>query len=208
MSKKQIAQATAIIVVFSLFGKLLGFVREMVIAAIFGTTYRTDAYFIGLTGPDFIREVISGGVLTAVFIPVYTACQSKNDPQQTKTTLNTVATLLLIAMALSVIVGIPLAPYLVRVIAPEIDPATFTIAVQITRIIFPATVFMGLANFYGSLLNVQKHFVSPALAQIMLNIGIIGGLLLWGSKWGVNSLALGFLGGAALQFVTRAPLQT
>src|SRR3989339_190833 len=106
--KRKIAQATLVILLFSLLGKALGFVREIIIAAYFGTTYRTDAYFIGIAGPDFVREIISGGVLTAVFIPVYTAALARYDQEKSRRILNTVTSLLIAALALSIILGIPL----------------------------------------------------------------------------------------------------
>ncbi len=203
--KKNIARATAVILAFSLLGKVLGFVREMIIAAYFGTSYRTDAYFIGLTGPDFVREIISGGVLSAVFIPVYTASLAQNDHQSAKKFLNSIATLLIIALLLSIVVGIPLSPFLVRLIAPELDAQTFTVAVRITQIIFPSILFMGLASFYGSLLNVYKHFAMPSLAQLVLNAGIIIGVIVLGSRFGIESLAIGLLAGAFLQFAVIIP---
>lgn len=203
--KRKIAEATLIIGVFAVLGKLLGFVREIIIAAFFGTTYKTDAFFIGLAGPDFIREIISGSILTAVFIPVYTASLASKNDEESKKLLNTIATLLIAALVIAAVLGFPLAPLIVRLIAPELDALTFGLAVEITRIIFPAIIFMGLASFYGSLLNVRKHFLTPSLSQLMLNIGIIAGVVLLTARYGVKSLAYGFVAGAMLQLLVMIP---
>ena len=179
--------------------------REIIIAAFFGTTYKTDAYFIGMAGPDFIREIISGGVLTAVFIPIYSACLAGTDKKETEKLLNTTVTILLLALVASAFLGYPLAPLIVKTIAPEIDAQTFGLAVDITRIIFPAIIFMGLASFYGSLLNVHRHFFTPSLSQLMLNAGVILGVVALTSNYGVKSLAIGFLAGALLQLIVILP---
>jgi len=203
--RRKIAEATLVIGVFAVLGKILGFAREMIIAAFFGTTYRTDAYFIGMAGPDFIREIISGGVLTAVFIPIYSSCLAANNAEETGKLLNTTATILLLALVVSAFLGYPLAPYIVKSIAPGLDAQTFVLAVEIARIIFPAMIFMGLASFYGSLLNVYRHFVTPSLSQLLLNAGVILGAVVLSSRYGVKSLAIGFVFGALLQFIAILP---
>jgi len=203
--RKKIAEATLIIGAFAVVGKILGFIREIIIAAFFGTTYRTDAYFIGMAGPDFIREIISGSVLTAVFIPVYTAALAKNDPEKTEKFLNTTVAMLTIALVTAAVLGFPLASLVVKAVAPEADGQTFKLAVEITRIIFPAMIFMGLASFYGNLLNVHRHFLTPSMSQAMLNTGVIAGVVLFSSMFGVRSLAIGFLIGAVLQFAVLLP---
>jgi len=205
LEKKQIAKATLVISIFAVVGKALGFIREIIIAAFFGTTYKTDAYFIGMAGPDFIREIISGSILTAVFIPVYTASLASGNEAETKKLLNTTVTLVLLALTASALLGFPLAPLIVKAIAPEIDAQTFGLAVEITRIIFPAIIFMGLASFYGNLLNVRRHFLTPSLNHTMLNSGIIVGVVLLTARFGIRSLALGFLLGAVLQLVVMLP---
>jgi putative peptidoglycan lipid II flippase len=203
--KRKIAEATLVIGIFAILGKVLGFVREILTAAYFGTSFRADAYFIGMAGPDFIREVISGGVLTAVFIPVYTSCAAGANNDEKEKLLNTTATILILALVATAFLGFPLAPFIVKIIAPEIDAQTFNLAVDITRIIFPAMIFMGLASFYGSLLNVYRHFITPSLSQLMLNIGVISGVVALSSRYGVKSLAIGFIAGALLQLLVILP---
>lgn len=203
--KKTIAKTAIIITLISIIGKALGFIRDMAIAGFFGTTFKTDAYFIGLSGPDFIREIIAGGVLTSVFIPVYSSWLAKNDKNKSEELLNTVSSFLIIVLLIAVIIGIPLSPYLVKIIAPEIEGNTFIAAVKITKIIFPSVVFMGLASFYGSLLNVYKNFVMPACSQIVLNAGIIAGILIFGKRLDIQSISLGFLAGAVMQLIIVLP---
>ncbi|MCX5781736.1 MAG: murein biosynthesis integral membrane protein MurJ [Elusimicrobia bacterium] len=203
--KKHIVKATIVILLFSVLGKLFGFAREIIIAAIFGTTSLTDAYFVGLSVPDFFREIISGGILTAVFIPVYASFIQKNESERSLKFINTISTALALIMVLSVIVFMPLSGYLVKVFAPDLTEPAFSTAVTIAKIIFPATIFMGIASFYGSLLNVHKHFVAPALTQLMLNLGVIAGVIFLSKKLGVYSLAVGFVAGAVMQLLVLFP---
>lgn len=207
--KNKIAKATLIITVFAILGKFLGMVREIIIAAKFGTTISTDAFFLGLIGPESIRDIISGGVLATVFIPVYSKLIAKSSLEDARKFVSTIAIIIFIALAIAVVVGIPLAPYFIKMIAPEIDIKTLGMATDVSRIVFPSILFMGLASFLGSMLNVNKHFLAPALNQTLLNVGIICGVAFLGYKYGINSLAIGFLAGAILQFIiTMAALKS
>ncbi|MCX5778184.1 MAG: murein biosynthesis integral membrane protein MurJ [Elusimicrobia bacterium] len=199
-TKHKIIKATAVIFLFSVVGKVLGFVREMIIAAQFGTTASTDAYFVGLSGPDFIREIIAGGVLTAVFIPAYAQSLKNKSKEESDRLLSNISSLLMLVLVIAVIAGMCFPGIVVRFVAPELSSETFLSASMVTRIIFPAMFFMGIASFYGSLLNVHEQFVAPAAAQILLNIGVIAGVLVLAKIWGVNSIAVGLLLGAFLQW--------
>jgi len=178
--KRNVIKATVVVTAFALAGKVLGFVREMIIADKFGTTFRSDAYFIGLAGPDFIGNIIFGTVLVAGFIPVYASYIHNNDEAQAKKLLNNTGSILLVLILLVVLAGIPLAPRLVGLIAPEMHGSSLVLAVQVTRIVFPAMLFAGFANLYGTLLNMNKHFATPSMGQFIQNIFIVVGAVFFG----------------------------
>ncbi|MGA2091502.1 MAG: murein biosynthesis integral membrane protein MurJ [Endomicrobiales bacterium] len=204
-TKRKIIKATAVIFLFSVVGKALGFMREMIIAAKFGTTANTDAYFVGLSGPDFIREIISGGVLTAVFIPAYAQALKQKPKEESDQLFSNITSLLMLVLSIAIVVGMCFPGIVVHIVAPELNDVTFLSAAMITRILFPAMFFMGIASLYGNLLNVHERFVAPASAQTLLNIGIIAGVIVLTKLWGVNSIAIGFLVGAILQWLVLLP---
>ena len=203
--KRNVIKATAVVTIFALAGKALGFIREMIIADKFGTTFRSDAYFIGLAGPDFIGNVIIGSVLVVVFIPMYASYLHNNDEKQTVKLLNNTASVLLLVLSVIILAGIPLAPVLVKLIAPEMEGDSFRIAVQVSRIVFPAMLFTGFSNLYGPLLNVYKHFSTPSMSQLIQNLFIIIAAVLLCRFMGVSGLAVGFLVGAIAQFAVMLP---
>lgn len=204
-TKHKIIKATVVIFLFSSFGKALGFLREMLIAARFGTTANTDAYFVGLAGPEFVRDIISGGVLTAVFIPAYAQALKHRSRADADRLFSNISLLMMLMLAGAIVLGMIFPGALVRVVAPEIGGETFFAASRVTRILFPSIFFMGVASFYGALLNVHERFVATASTQTLLNIGIIVGVILLSTRWGVNSIAAGFLLGAVLQWLVILP---
>lgn len=204
-TKHKIIKATVVIFLFSSFGKALGFLREMLIAARFGTTANTDAYFVGLAGPDFVREIIAGGVLTAVFIPAYAQALKQQSREAADRLFSNISLLMMATLVAAIALGMAFPGAVVRVVAPEFSGESFFAAARVTRILFPAIFFMGVASFYGALLNVHERFVAYSTAQALLNAGIITGVVILAARWGINSIAAGFVLGAVLQWLVLLP---
>jgi len=200
-TKKKLLNAALIVMAFSLLGKLFGFLREVIIASSFGTTFRSDAYFIGLSASDFFRDMISGSVITAALIPIYASLLSSDITiAKAKKVLNQTISYLSLLLIITAIIGVIFSAQIVKLFAPEASINTLILSGQLSKIMFPAIIFAGLASVLGSILNVYNKFLIPSSNQLLLNLGVITGVLTLSSYFGVKSLAIGIVLGSLMQF--------
>lgn len=204
-TKHKIANAAVIITITAVLSKVLGFVREMVIAAKFGTSIKTDAFLIALAVPEFFTDILAGGALTAAFIPVFSHYLAKNDYREASKIFSTIFNLLTVSLLAIIILGILNAGRILGFIAPGFSEEVLNLSVRISYIIFPAMLFMGLASYLGGVLNADKHFLLPSLQQAILNVVIIFSVVFLAAKWDIRSLAIGFIAGGVIQFVVLIP---
>jgi putative peptidoglycan lipid II flippase len=209
MSENQkITKAATIIGMGTLLSRILGFLRDMVVANFFGAGMAADAFFVAFRLPNLWRRLVGEGSLTVSFIPVYTEYLSRPEDESRELTqiAFTVAGMgLLILTAL----GIFFSPILIRVIAPGFAriPEKFQLTVLLNQIIFPYLFFMGLFALSMGILNARRRFFAPAFAPIFLNISMIVSVLLFYSvlQIPVIALALGVLAGGVLQLLFQVP---
>lgn len=215
MSRK-LLQSTAVIGAMTMISRVLGFVRDVLLARLFGAGAATDAFFVVFKIPNFLRRLFAEGAFQQAFVPVLSEYREKNSRAELKSFVDhmfgTLATVLLLVVSLGVI-G---APLVILLFAPGFagDPAQQTLAEQMLWITFPYLLFISLTAFAASTLNAFGRFAMPALTPIWLNIALIGAALLlsplmdepvMGLAWGVfiaGILQLGFL----LPFLARIGL--
>ncbi|HHW60577.1 MAG TPA: murein biosynthesis integral membrane protein MurJ [Syntrophomonadaceae bacterium] len=190
--------------VLNVVGMLLGFVREQVIAARFGTTMLTDSYVMAFTLPNLIFIII-GGALATAFIPVFTDISLHKSRQDAARMSSTIINLTLVTMVLLAIPGIVLAPYLVSAIAPGFTGETRDLTILLTRIMFPCIIFMSTSLLLGGILNALKHFSAPALYPAIFSSVIIVSVYLLSPAYGVVGLAVGTLLAAVVQMLFAVP---
>ena len=170
--------------------RVLGFVREMVIAHMFGATAETDAFLIAFIVPDAFAKIVGFAIIFA-FIPVFTEYrlkQGEKDAWRIASTLINVIFGVLIAGAIFTLLA---APVIVRLLGPGLAEETRKMAIHLARVMSPAIVFMGLIGLSTAILNSYKHFTFPAFAGLLYNVGIIGGALLLAGRLGITGLAVG-----------------
>ncbi|MGM0442132.1 MAG: murein biosynthesis integral membrane protein MurJ [Elusimicrobiota bacterium] len=201
MDKDRISHAAVIVTTAAIISKILGYIREMVIAGQFGASAETDAYFAALAAPEFVISVIAGGALTSAFIPVFSDYLSKNEYKKAGKVYSTIFNSIALLMLTLLIISIVFSSEVLHIIAPGLPPDTFTTATKLAYIVFPSMVFMGLASYMGGVINATKHFLMPALKKSVLNISVIVGAVLLSNKLGIYGLAFGFLAGAVMQFL-------
>ncbi len=204
---RTIARAATLVMIFFALSRGLGLVRDVVVAAQFGTSPQYDAYLAAFKFPDFLFNVISGGALGSAFLPVFAGYLAKDDDQGAWELVSAVMNwLLVISVSLSSIVAI-FAPQLVRtVIAPGFtDPAQIALTVQIMRWLLVSTVIFGVSGLFMGVLNAYQHFLLPALAPVMYNLFIIAGAWFLGPLWGVRGLAAGVIAGAVAHLLIQLP---
>jgi putative peptidoglycan lipid II flippase len=205
-SKKVIASATVMITVIALVSKVFGFIGSFILAAKFGATYKTDAYFVASNIPELLRDVLAGGALTSAFIPVYTTYLAKKQEYEAQKLASGIFNILIVALVLMTLFGIIFAPTLTHIVAPGFKGETLDLTIKLTRLFFPAIIFLGLASLFGAILNSYHHFTVPALQPLVLNTANIVCMLLLAPFLDIYSLVVGALVGGVCITVMNLPL--
>ena len=206
----KITKAATAIGVGTLLSRILGFLRDMVIANFFGAGTAADAFFVAFRLPNLWRRLVGEGSMTISFIPIYTEYLTTRSEEESKELTHIALTLGGTLLAILTILGIVFAPLLVRIIAPgwvEKFPETFQLTVTLSQIIFPYIFFMGLFALAMGILNSHRHFFAPSFAPAFLNVCMILSVLLFffHFKPPVLTLAFGVLVGGLLQFLFQIP---
>jgi len=205
----RIARAATTIGTGTLLSRILGFLRDMVIARYFGAGMAADAFFVAFRIPNLWRRLVGEGSLTISFIPVYTEYLTQRSEEETRKITHIAFTIAAVILLILTILGVFFSPILIRIIAPGFIhiPEKFQLTVTLNRIIFPYLFFMGLFALSMGILNSQRHFFAPAIAPIFLNISIIVSVFLLYHTFQIPviSLALGVLAGGIIQFLFQIP---
>ena len=188
--------------------RILGYVRDFIIARAFGASLGTDAFFVAFRIPNLLRRLFAEGAFSQAFVPVLAAEKSR-DEAAVRTLVDGAATLLFLALVAAALVGMVLAPLVVYVSAPGFsrDPAKFELTVTMLRITFPYIVFISLAALSAGILNTWSRFAVPAITPAFLNVAFIAGALAFADRFDppVLVLAWSVFAGGALQLAFQLP---
>ena len=167
---------------FTLISRILGYVRDILIAIFLGTSLVADAFFVAFRLPNTFRRLFAEGAFNAAFIPSY-AGELAQDKEQADYFARNVFNLLFIILLFLVLVAEIFMPQFIYLIAPGFykDPEKLNLAVDLSRITFPFLFFICLASFFSAILNSYNKFAVTAAAPIVLNIILIGSLFF--SQW-------------------------
>lgn len=159
----------------TLISRVLGFIRDMMIARIFGVDIATDAFFVAFKLPNFLRRLFAEGAFAHAFVPILTDYRQRHDDLGLKTFIDKAAGGLALLFMLAALLGIAAAPLLVWLLAPGFagQGAQHDLATAMLRIMCPYLVFIALVAFAGSVLNVYRRFAIPAITPAILNITMI-----------------------------------
>lgn len=201
-------RAAATISGLTLVSRVLGLVRETLVASVYGAGPLTDAFFVAFRLPNMLRRLFAEGAFTQAFIPVLAQSQQES-PQETRRVLDAVATMLFWVLTVVVAVGVVAAPGLVWLVASGLrqDAETFGIAVLMTRWMFPYILLISLVALAAAILNLSKRFAAPAFAPVLLNVSIILAALFLSRFFDPPVLALcaGVMIGGVLQLLWQVP---
>ncbi len=189
----------------TLLSRVLGQIRDIVIAHQLGASVVADAYTAAFKVPDLFMYLLAGGALASIFIPVFKEHLQLNKPKTAWQIFSVVATVTALVAGLFVVIAEIWTPEFVRLLNPGYDPATVALTVPLTRIVLPAQIFFMLGGLLMGTLNARGQFLLPALAPSIYNLGIIfGAAVLYPLGLGPAGLMWGALGGA---FVGNFALQ-
>ena len=168
-------KALAAVSSMTLLSRILGFVRDAVIARSFGAGLATDAFFVAFKLPNLLRRIFAEGAFSQAFVPVLAEYKGRRGEAATRDLVDHVATLLALALFVVTVVGILAAPFIVYATAPGFanDPDKMRVTTSLLRVTFPYILFISLSSFAGAILNTWSRFSVPAFTPTLLNVSFI-----------------------------------
>ena len=172
-------KSTGTFSLFTIISRVLGYLRDVLVAIFLGTSFLADVFFVAFRIPNTFRRLFSEGTFNAAFVPSYSSELIKKKNKSNKFA-NDVFNLLFLILLILVLLVQAFMPFFVSLIAPGFveDNAKMNLAINLTRITFPFLIFVSLASFFSAILNSHNKFAEAAAAPIILNIVLIIILLL------------------------------
>jgi len=212
-----ITVAAALVALSSLFSRLLGIVRDRILAGQFGASTNLDIYYAAFRVPDLIYNLIVLGALSAGFVPIFTSlikdfscktekgCEPAEHNKEAWGLANNILNIIFVGLAALSLLGIIFAPFLTRLLTPGFNAQQQAITSALTRVMFLSPLFLGISGVLGGVLQSFKRFLIYSIAPIFYNFGIIIGALYFSSWWGLYGLAWGVALGAFLHMAVQIP---
>jgi putative peptidoglycan lipid II flippase len=208
--KRSIARAAGILGSATMLSRIMGMVRDMVVSRLFGAGLATDAFFAAFQIPNMLRRFFAEGALTAAFVPTFSATLHQRGEQDARELANVCFTVLTIVMATLTLVGIIFSPLIVGTMFPgfKAEPGKLELAILLNRLMFPYIFFISLVALCMGILNTVRHFFTPAISTVFLNICmILAALFLRGYfEAPITALAIGVLIGGCVQLILQLPV--
>ncbi|GAB0153252.1 murein biosynthesis integral membrane protein MurJ [Marinobacterium sp. BA1] len=203
-------RSSGVVGIMTMMSRVLGLVRDVVIANYFGASGSADAFFVAFKIPNFLRRLFAEGAFSQAFVPVLSEYRSQRDLAAVKQLVDRVAGALGSVLVLVTAIAVIGAPVLAVVFAPGFYMAggeKFELAADMLRITFPYLLLISLTAFCGAILNSYERFAIPAFTPVLLNLCLIGSAV-WLSPWfetPIMALAWGVLMAGGVQLLFQLP---
>ncbi len=173
-------RSSALVGGFTMASRILGFIRDMMIAAALGAGPVADAFVVAFRFPNLFRNLVAEGAFSVAFVPLYARAIEERGAKAALDFAAEVLAVLLAALLVVTLVALAAMPWLMALFAPGFlgDPAKYALAVQLSRITFPYLLFMALVALLGGMLNTHYRFGAAAVSPVLLNLTLIAALLL------------------------------
>lgn len=203
---RRLARSTITVMIAFALAKVISLGQTVIIANVFGVSRQWDTFVSANSIPELIFTLIAGGALAHAFIPIFSGFLARNDLEGAwKTTSHVINTIFIATLAVSILVFL-IAPWLVaNVVAPGFDEAGREQTVELMRILLVSTLIFSVSGISMGILQSHKHFLLPALAPIMFDLGVLFGAGFLIKPFGVHGIAYGAVLGAALHFGIQLP---
>ena len=189
--------------------RILGFVRDTLIARVFGAGMITDAFIVAFKIPNLLRRISAEGAFSQAFVPILAEYKSQRTFDDTHSLINRVATWLGIILVGVTILGMLAAPWIVALIAPgfKAEPDKMQLTIELLRITFPYIFFISLVSMAGGVLNTYNKFGIPAFTPVWLNVAMIAAILFFAEHFAepIKALAWAVFIGGFLQLIFQIP---
>src|SRR5574344_2141960 len=178
--KTGLLRSSMVVSVMTMLSRVLGMVRDIVVAGYFGSSPAADAFFIAFKIPNFLRRLFAEGAFAQAFVPVLSEYREKRTLAEVKNLVDRTAGQLGFVLTLITLLGVVLSPWLIMLFAPGFhsEPAKLALAGELLRITFPYLMLVSLTAFCGGILNSYGRFAVPAFTPVLLNLSMIGATLL------------------------------
>lgn len=189
--------------------RILGFVRDTLIARVFGAGMFTDAFIVAFRIPNLLRRISAEGAFSQAFVPILAEYKQQRTHNETKALINHVATLLGLFLVVITIIGMLAAPWVVQMTAPGFaeNATKFDLTVDLLRVTFPYILFVSLVSLAGGVLNTYGNFSTPAFTPVWLNVSFITAMLFIAPYFdnSIRVLAWAVFVGGILQLLFQLP---
>jgi len=208
-AEKSIVASAGIVSIGTFSSRILGFLRDMILAGIFGASFTADAFYVAFRIPNLLRELFAEGSMSAAFVPVFTETLTKQGKSEAKILARSTFSVLLIITSVVVILGVLLSSQIVSLIAPGFleDPEKLLLTAKLTQLMFPFLLFISCAALTMGMLNSLGHFGPPAFSSAVYNMVNISMLLVLAPRLEhpVFAAAIGVTQGGLAQFLMQLP---
>jgi putative peptidoglycan lipid II flippase len=201
--KKSLIKAVGIITIIAIFSKVLGFGRELLMAAYFGASSVTDAYFVASIIPVLMLTAI-GMAITSGMAPIYAEAKAKGG-KEPKDVISVLTTLFVVISIIVTILFYIFMPYITKFVAPGFQSNQLELTNKLTAIMLPSFCFLVLSSIMTGILEYEKKFAPPALVAIPQNLFIILAVIFLSKRFGIYSIAVATLVGAISQTFIQYP---
>ncbi|MBX5477272.1 MAG: murein biosynthesis integral membrane protein MurJ [Clostridia bacterium] len=198
------ARATLWVTIGSALSKPLGYLRDAALAAVFGASATTDAFFIAQTIPQVLFATVAAGLGTT-FVPVYTQRRREAGPEAAKRSTDAIFTAVVAVTAMLAAALWVFAPSVVSVVAPGFGGPARELAVHLTRIMLPSMLFLALATVSTAALQAHEQFTLPAMIGIPYNVVLVASILGLGTRAGIDIVGWGVVAAVAAQWLLLVP---
>ncbi len=200
-----ISSAALIISAAGILSRVLGLLRDRILASHFGAGDTLDVYYAAFRVPDLLYNLLILGALSAAFIPVFTGLIARNEEKEAWKLADSLLNAALLALLIISGIFVIFTPALMKLITPGFSGDKMAQVVMLTRIMFLSPIFLGISGIFGGILNSLKRFLIYSLAPIMYNLGIIIGAIFFVPHFGIIGLAWGVVLGAMLHMLIQYP---
>ncbi|MCX7927186.1 MAG: murein biosynthesis integral membrane protein MurJ [Candidatus Omnitrophica bacterium] len=200
-----IAFSASVVSIATFLSRILGFIRDIVIARFFGVSIQASAFVVAFRLPNLFRDLLGEGAANSAIVPVLSEYLHKDSKEQEFWKIaNILMRVLLLIFFTLTLLGIIFSPLLVRIMAPGFTREILDLTVRLNRIMFAYLILIGMAAYATALLNSLGHFSIPAFSPCLLNIALIIGAMI--SKENPFGLAIAVLAGGVLQLIIQLPV--
>lgn len=204
-SSGALARAGLIVTLAYFLSRALGWVRTVVLSAVFGVGTQLDTYYAAFRIPDLVFQLVAAGALGAAVIPVLAGLFAHGEDERAWRVVSTISSLMLGALLVLALAAFVAAPWLVPIMTPTFSPAEISQTVDLTRLMLLSPIFLTLGAIASSALNALGRFTVAAIAPLLYNLAIIGAAIFLAPFLGVGSLAVGVAAGAFLNAAVQIP---